>query len=150
MDAKREFIELARKQPRNMSEVCRRFGVSRTTGYELLRRAEVDKEEALIERSRRPHRSPQKTGEEIEERVIAVRDDTHWGARKIVDLLEREEGLAVNRSTAHAILRRNGRVSSEEGFKHTAWQRFEHPEPNDLWQMDFFGPIRTVSDSSSG
>lgn len=150
MDAKREFIELGRRSPRNMSELCRRFGVSRTTGYELMRRAEVDEEEALNERTRRPHRSPQKTAEEVERRVLAVRDETHWGARKIVDLLEREEGLVVNRSTAHAILMRNGRVSGEEGLKHRAWQRFEHPEPNDLWQMDFFGPIQTASDSSQG
>lgn len=150
MDAKREFVELASKEPRNMSELCRRFGVSRTTGYELLRRAAINVEGALVERSRRPHRSPTKTVIEVENRVLAIRDEMHWGARKIVDLLEREEGLVVNASTAHAILRRHGRVQSDESAKHTAWQRFEHPEPNDLWQMDFFGPIMTSKDQSQG
>ena len=148
MDARREFIELAKRQPRNMSALCRRFGVSRTLGYELLRRAAQDPEAALVERSRRPARCPTKTSEQIEQRVLAVRDEMHWGARKIADLLRREEQLAINRSTAHAILRRNGKIADEESIKHRAWHRFEHDEPNDLWQMDFFGPIETDQDAS--
>src|SRR6266550_1729531 len=94
VDAKREFIELARMRPRNMSELCRRFGVSRTLGYELLRRAQRSGEEAaVVERSRRPQHSPTKSSSELEERVLAIRDQTHWGARKIADLLAKEEQI---------------------------------------------------------
>ncbi len=42
-------------------------------------------------------------------------------------------------STVHAILLRNGLVSAEDSTAHQAWHRFEHPSPNDLWQMDFKG-----------
>jgi transposase InsO family protein len=148
VQAKREFIELAKKKSRNMSALCRRFGVSRTAGYALLRRAAEDEAGAVMERSRRPRHSPTKTAGELEGRVLAIRDETHWGARKIVDLLAKEEDIAMHRSTAHAILRRNGRISPDESIKHVAWHRFEHAEPNDLWQMDFLGPIQTQKEIS--
>jgi transposase InsO family protein len=51
-----------------------------------------------------------------------------------------DEGVEVKAaSTVHAILVRHGQVDARESEKHKAWQRFEHPEPNDLWQMDFKG-----------
>ena len=34
-------------------------------------------------------------------------------------------------------------VESKEPSKRPPWIRFEHPEPNDLWQMDFKGPFET-------
>jgi transposase InsO family protein len=42
-------------------------------------------------------------------------------------------------STITAILRRHSRIDSAQSVKHTPWQRFEHAEPNQLWQMDFKG-----------
>jgi transposase InsO family protein len=42
-------------------------------------------------------------------------------------------------STITAILRRNAKLDPEESSKHTAYQRFEHEESNELWQMDFKG-----------
>jgi transposase InsO family protein len=42
-------------------------------------------------------------------------------------------------STITEILRRHERLDPQESEKHQAWQRFEHPSPNDLWQMDFKG-----------
>jgi transposase InsO family protein len=48
-------------------------------------------------------------------------------------------------STITAILDRHGRLDPAESAKHTAWQRFEHAGPNDLWQLDFKGhfPLAT-------
>ncbi len=42
-------------------------------------------------------------------------------------------------STITAILHRHACIEPAESQKHTAFQRFEHPHPNDLWQMDFKG-----------
>jgi transposase InsO family protein len=44
-------------------------------------------------------------------------------------------------STITAILRRNGRLEGDEAGCRPKrdWVRFEHPHPNDLWQMDFKG-----------
>lgn len=48
-------------------------------------------------------------------------------------------------STVHAILKRNGLIEPAESSKHQAFVRFEHPQPNALWQMDFKGhfPMRS-------
>src|SRR5438034_1804391 len=42
-------------------------------------------------------------------------------------------------STITSILHRHHLVTNEEALKHKPWIRFEHPQPNDLWQMDFKG-----------
>lgn len=142
LDAKVEFVRLATQvdSPTSFSELCRRFGISRSQGYVVLSRFLAEGKEGLVDRSRRPWSSPTKTCSEIEAMVLEMRDQTHWGARKIAHRL-RTLGVAhaPPRTTVQNILNRNGRVSPEESAKHTAWTRFEHPFPNDLWQMDFKG-----------
>ena len=44
-----------------------------------------------------------------------------------------------SKSTITAILRRHGLIEAAESAKHKPYRRFEHDEPNDLWQMDFKG-----------
>ncbi len=58
MDQRREFVRLARQEGANRRELCRRFGISAQTGYKWLARWEVGGDAALIDRSRRPQRSP--------------------------------------------------------------------------------------------
>ena len=48
-------------------------------------------------------------------------------------------------STVTAILGRHGRLDPAESAKHTPWRRFEHPAPNDLWQLDFKGISRSTA-----
>lgn len=63
---------------------CREFGVSRPTGYRWRGRyREAGSFSAVRERSRRPHRSPRRTEESKEVRVVALRQQTGWGARKL-------------------------------------------------------------------
>ncbi len=141
MSQRREFVALSQKEEVNRRELCRKFGVSPTTGYKWLGRYCVGGEAALADLSRRPHRSPGRTGPEIEEMVLKVRDaHPAWGGRKLRAWLSaRGNELLPSPSTITAILRRHGRIDPSEGAKHRAWQRFEHPEPNQLWQMDFKG-----------
>jgi transposase InsO family protein len=141
MDERGEFIVLAMAEGANRSELCRRFGISRQTGYKWLnRRAAGDAE--LADRSRRPHTSPGRSSAADEARVVAMRDaHPAWGARKIVRCLERDEQAAPAGSTVHAILRRHGRVAAACGSSGKPWQRFERPAPNLLWQMDFKGRV---------
>ena len=42
----------------SMTELCERYGISRPTGHELLRRAEAEGEVGLRDRSRTPHTCP--------------------------------------------------------------------------------------------
>ena len=139
MDERREFVGLAMQEGANRRELCRRFGIHPTTGYKWLARAGAEDE--LADRSRRPRHSPGRTTAAIEQQVLVVRDaHPAWGARKIVRCLERDGIASPVRSTVHDILRRHGRIVAPEGGA-VAYQRFEKPAPNLLWQMDFKGHI---------
>jgi transposase InsO family protein len=141
MSLKQEFVTLADREGANVRELCRRFGISPQTGYKWLRRYRAEGPAGLAERSRRPHRSPARTAAAVEERVVAVRDaHPTWGGRKLRRRLQ-DQGVAdaPAASTVTAILARHGRLDPAEAAKHAAWQRFEYPAPNDLWQVDFKG-----------
>lgn len=138
MDQRREFVVLAMQAGANRSELCRRFGISRETGYKWLRRSAAG-DAALADRSRRPRASPGRSPAALEAQVLAVRDaHPAWGARKIERCLERAGHPAPAVSTVHAILTRHGRIGAPGGAA-GACQRFEAPAPNQLWQMDFKG-----------
>lgn len=132
------FVVRALHPGRNMSRLCRDFGISRKTGYKWLRRhAQVGSLAELDEHSRRPHYSPHQTVEAVEERVIGLRLEQGWGGRKISRIL-RSQGIRVARSTADRILKRRGLIEPHERHR-PATQRFERSEPNELVQMDFKG-----------
>ena len=141
MSQRKEFVELARVEEINLRELCRRFGISPTTGYKWLERFRVDGEAGLADLPRRPRRSPGRTGPAIEEMVLKARDaHPAWGGRKLRAWLSaRGHELLPSPSTITTILRRHDRLDPSESAKHRAWQRFEHQEPNQLWQMDFKG-----------
>lgn len=144
MESKREFVILAGKAGSNMRALCRQFGVSPTAGYALLRRFQAEGDAGLNERSRRPERSPRQTDPALEQVVLDLRDETHWGARKLSRRLQDIGKIKeLHRSTVHSILKRNGRIEPAESAKREPWHRFEHANPNELLQMDFKGWIQT-------
>ena len=141
MTLRTEFVALAHRPGNTIAELCRRFGISRTTAYKWLARAEAN--EPLSNRSKRPHASPQKTSSEREARVISLRDTfPDWGGRKLSKVLMRDYHLDVAPSTITHILRRHGRLGSPLRAPSKPWMRFEHDAPNELWQMDFKGPVQ--------
>lgn len=140
MDQRREFVRLAEQEGANRRELCRRFGIHPDTGYKWLERWRSGEE--LVDRSRRPHASPDRTPGETEASILAIRDaHPAWGARKIGRCLEREGLASPAVSTVHAVLQRHGRIGPRRGGE-PADQRFEKPAPNLLWQMDFKGWVR--------
>jgi transposase InsO family protein len=137
---RREFVVLAGQPGANVAELCRRFGISRKTGYKMLGRFRVEGLEGLEDQPRRPYRSPRRTESEVEALVVELRQQLHWGGRKLRHLLlKRGIGSAPAPSTISGILRRHGLIEPAESSKHRAFQRFEREEPNALWQMDFKG-----------
>ncbi len=141
MSLKAEFVRLATAEGANMSELCDRFGVSRGCGYKWLERFRQQGDEGLAEHSRRPRNSPSQTKGKVEAAVLAIRSEhPAWGGRKIAAVLKRSGFATPAPSTITAILRRHGypigRFGGREHFI-----RFEHPHPNDLWQMDFKGHV---------
>ena len=138
------FVVRARQAEATMTALCREFGISRQTGYKWLRRSrEVESLGDLEEHSRRPHRSPRKTPDALECRVVELRRRFGWGGRKLSVLLARE-GVDLAPSTVDRILKRRGLVRSGERQR-PATRRFERSEPMELVQMDFKGPYRLRS-----
>lgn len=146
MKQKREFVRLASAEGANVSALCRRFGIGRTTGYKLLSRYRIEGDAGLVERSRRPQCCPKRSTAEVEAAALSVRAaHPAWGGRKIARVLAREGIGTPAASTITGILRRNGIELGALGGGAQPFMRFEHAAPNDLWQMDFKGhvPLRT-------
>jgi transposase InsO family protein len=138
--SREELCRLALMEEANRRELCRRFKVQPRILYKWLERYRTDGPAGLTDRSRRPHRSPDRTGPEMEAAVLAVRrENPVWGGRKIAASLRRQDLSPPSPSTITEILRRNGQPMVALG--HKAWKRFEHAEPNALWQMDFKGDV---------
>ena len=141
MSQRLEFLAFANAPGTNVSEMCRRFGISRKTGYKWLKRVRSGDQDAL-DVTRRPHRSPRRTPPETEAHICSARERyPFYGGRKLRRVLMRE---GVERppaaSTVTAILQRNDLLSPDRRLKRD-WQRFEEDAPNALWQMDFKGHI---------
>ena len=145
MDQRREFVRLATAEGANRRELCRRFAISPQTGYKWLSRWEAGGDAALADRSRRPQRSPQRTGGDLERHILKLRDaHPAWGARKIVRCLARAAIVPPATSTVHEVLRRNDRIVDAPGGS-VGYERFERSAPNQLWQMDFKGWVTLAS-----
>jgi transposase len=95
-----------------MTEVCREFGVSRKTGYEIFDRYKEHGLAALSDRSRRPVRYANQLPQQIESLIVRLKGEKpHWGARKIRELLVRRLDGDIRvppKSTIHAVLDRHG------------------------------------------
>ena len=139
MSARTEFLEHARLPGANLSQLARRFGVSRKTVYKWLGRDRSGG--SIANRSRKPTSSPGRTPAAVEELVLKLREQhPAWGGRKLRAVLrERSPGVWPSASTITEILRRHGRLDGPRAGRPRDWQRFEHAAPNDLWQMDFKG-----------
>jgi transposase InsO family protein len=122
----------------NVSEVCRRRGLSRDTYYTYKRRYETHGAEGLEPWSRRPHSSPRQIPPQLEDVICRMRKDhPRWGARRIRAELERAGWTRIPAvSTIHQALRRNHLVVDHPRKRPKATRRFEREVPNDLWQID--------------
>ena len=147
MSLRSEFIQLALNQKIPFNQLCKRFHISRKTGYKWRARYEQDHLVSLDDQSRRPVHSPQRTPDSVVQHVIALRQQhAAWGGRKIHHRLV---ALGVKHvpapSTITNILHRHGLITPEASALAQPWQRFEHDHPNSLWQIDFKGYFDTAS-----
>jgi len=143
-----EFVVACEQGDRSMTELCSMYGISRKTGYKILKRYREEGPHALWDRSRAPHRRPNQTPPGMEAAVLRVRKaHPTWGSKKILAVLERE-GLGDElpaRSTVDAILNRAGLVTPR---KRRNRRRSGGPpvvealQPNDVWSIDYKGWFR--------
>ena len=92
MTLRKEFVQLALLDGSNVSQLCRRFGISRDCGYHWIKRYQNEGEAGLLDRSKAPLNSPGKTAQQIEALVAPIRvENPTWGGRKIFHYLRNEK-----------------------------------------------------------
>lgn len=132
-----------------VKELCERYEVSRKTGYKWLKRYEREGPEGLVDRSRRPHESPNAT----DRQVVAALEELRrrhptWGAGKLLKVLGRREPRwsLPQRSTGCEILKRAGLVRQQRRRPkpgHPGPPLSVMDEPNAVWCADFKGHFKT-------
>ena len=149
MEERMRFVDAVVDREETFAAICRRFEVSRKTGYKWLERYGDEGVDGLKDRSRAPLHHPQAMPEGIVEQCLAVRrahptwgpvkvlswleghhPRTRWPAASTIGELFDREGLTVKRR-----LRRRSPPSSAPFGQCTA--------ANDTWCIDFKGWFRT-------
>lgn len=145
MEERMKFvIEHARGEV-SMAELCRRYGVSRKTGYNLIERYGAEGVAGLADRSRAPHSHPQAVAEDMAAAVLAVRHAHRtWGPRKVRAYLMRIEP-ELRWPAASTI----GALFDREGLTVPRRRRLRVPPrtaplgacsaANEVWTCDFKG-----------
>jgi len=166
MDERNAFIDAWLSREFGVAALCRRFGISRPTGYALLQRFAQEGRAGLVERSRAPHRHPNAATQETIAAIVQLkRRHPRWGPVTIRDWLLREQPRQrwPAASTCGEILRRHGLVVPR-GRRRPSTPPYTQPfataqAPNDVWSIDFKGQFAlgdarlcyplTVSDNHS-
>jgi len=128
-----------------ITELAIRYGVSRRTLHKWLGRHDVDGSNGLVDHSRAPLHSPQRTSEELAAQIVAFRKrHPHMGPRKIIarlsELHPELEWPAA--STAGDILDRADLVHRRRRRNppaHPLRERTKATKPNDLMTVDYKG-----------
>ena len=149
LDERMSFVAAFRQREESLSEICRRFGVSRKTGRKWVGRYRESGPEGLLDRSRAPLRHPNASPADVVSLVILAKlEHPTWGPRKLIPWLSRRhpEAELPAPSTAGEILWRHGLVQPRKRVRRTdPWTRpFEEcAAPNETWAIDFKGWFRT-------
>ena len=136
--------------PIDMAELCRKFGVSRPTGYAWVKRFRAADHDvrAVEEKSRRPHSNPHAISAEVEDLVVQARKlMPRRGPRKLrAIMLDRYPEIEWPSTTSIGnILKRRGlcRLKKKRQRAPPLTQPFaETRQPNDTWCIDFKGKFR--------
>lgn len=145
---RRSFVRDYHSGQSSMTELCGRYRVSRPTGYKWIERHGEEGEAGLLERSRATQTCPHRTPRALERRVLALRAEYDWGAKKLLQVLERRwpnVGWPA-RSTVNAILDRHGRLRKNrrrKKWKHPGAEILATDRANQVWPADFKGQFKT-------
>jgi transposase InsO family protein len=127
---------------RSKSEVARDYGVSRRWVITLVQRFLAGGDAGLVPRSRRPHRSPNRTAVAVEVQVVEIRKGLdraghEAGAATIAFHLEQRHGISPAVSTIWRILTQRGFVTPQPHKRpKSSFVRFQAEQPNERWQAD--------------
>src|SRR5258708_6891831 len=133
MDVRLRFVQDVHRPGWSVAEVCRRYDVSRKTGYKWLERYGLAGPAGLADRSHRPYSCPHATPAPIVEQILALQRRYRWGARKVRWLLAQRvpAELVPTVATVHRILERHGRT----GRRRRGHRRFHTGRPVTLFDQ---------------
>jgi transposase InsO family protein len=127
-----------------VTEVARKFGVSRQSVHAWLARYEAGGLEALNERSRRPKASPAQIDGLVESRILELRRHHPSGGQLRLEHQRAREGWdpVPSPSSIYRALRRSGLIEEKARRKKLpTYKRWERGRPMELWQMDVVGGV---------
>jgi len=133
----------------SFSELCRRYQISRKTGYKWLQRYQVQGLDGMTDHSRRPLSHPQATPYAIRQAIIELRTASRIqpGPKKIqASLSARFPNLEPpSLTTIYNVLNRAGLI--EKRRKRRRVTPYRDPfrsvtAPNHLWSVDFKGQFK--------
>ncbi len=123
----------------NVTLACRRCGISRKTFYKWRTRfAEArGARQALLDRSRRPHRPPRQVKKALRRRILHLRERTHLGPARLRLLLLRAGIRHVpSAATIAKLIRHAGLTRPRRAHPKRYRRTFVVPRPGDLVQLD--------------
>jgi len=138
-EGRRRLVARVLEEGRPQAHVAAESRLARATVRKWVTRFLAGGEQALADRSSRPHRSPTRLGPAVVARVEALRRDRKLPPRLIVDELA-ADGIEVSAATVHRWLRRLGisrlRDLDVTGNSHRQIRRIETDRPGQLVHLD--------------
>lgn len=146
MQEKLLFVADYLREVESFSSLCRRYGISRKTGYKLVERYNREGIEGLDERSRRPHSQPDQLPHTIRQAIVQLRRPGRMelGPKKIQALLKQRypDQPVPSRTTIYNVLKRAGHIPPRRLRQRVAASPSSLSSalaPNGLWSADFMG-----------
>src|SRR6516162_8217410 len=127
-----------------VTEVARRYGVSRQAVYGWLGRYEREGPAGLADHSHRPRYQPRQLDADIEALVCQLRTaHPRWGPRRLrFELGKAQVSPVPSRSTVYRVLVRHGLVPARKRKRRRQdYKRWQREEPMQLWQLDVTGSV---------
>jgi len=126
------------------SEIADRYHITRPILDKWIKRFLNEGTGGLINRSSKPHTSPQATDQALIDYILHINEKYHWLARKIHSnvRLKKPEFECPSVATVHRILEKYGRTHKYRSYRH-----FDHPgkpytvatHPNHILSADYKG-----------
>ena len=129
----------------SITDVARRYGVTRQTVHSWLRRYGSSGLAGLVSHSSRPTSCPHKMSPEVIARVLELRRAyPGWGPRTILHHLAREGVDPLpGRSSVYRCLVRHGLIDPQKRRRRREdYKRWERSRAMELWQMDVMGGVK--------
>jgi transposase InsO family protein len=145
MEERFKFIQEFGTKDWSLAELCRRYGVSRKTGYKWLERYETQGISGLEDQSRAPHKHPNEVVKEVAEAVVDLRrEHPLWGPEKLHARLAQDmpEIQWPAPSTIGELLKRRGLTAPQRRHRKAgpSLNPLSHAEAaNRVWCADFKG-----------